>query len=190
MTYCGDCGCFLNNVSDLKESCYLQLHQQMRTALIAATFQKMLRISPTTRSKLTTGKIINVIVSDTNRLDLVCQTISTAYAAPYAIIAATALLIWNLGPSALIGLSVLLLFLPLQNFVQKVMGKMRMRSNAVGDQRLKITSESLAGIRVIKSYAWESSFEKLITGLRVKELQSQRLYLLFRSSISGMSQVS
>ncbi|KAJ3417589.1 Canalicular multispecific organic anion transporter 2 [Chytridiales sp. JEL 0842] len=162
---------------------------EIRTALIGATFQKMLRISPSTRSKLTTGKIINVIVSDTNRLDLACNTLATLYSAPLVLFTAIGVLLWFLGPSTLIGLAVLFAFLPLQNIVQKIMGRMRSQANMVGDQRLKITSESLSGIRVIKSYAWETSFEKVIAELRVKELSYQRVYLLLRSSISGMSQV-
>ncbi|KAJ3320136.1 Multidrug resistance-associated protein 1 [Blyttiomyces sp. JEL0837] len=159
----------------------------LRTALISASFRKMLKLSPSVRSALTTGKIINVIVSDTNRLDLAAQNISNIYSAPYVIIVATSVLIYNLGPSALIGLAVLVAFIPIQNIIQKTMGKMRSQANIYADRRIKVTSEALSGIRVIKSYAWEQSFQDVISGLRVKELSFQRIFLLLRSSISGMS---
>ncbi|KAI8853864.1 P-loop containing nucleoside triphosphate hydrolase protein [Chytridium lagenaria] len=157
--------------------------------LSVPALEKMLKISPAARARLTSGKIINVIVSDTNRIDLAMQTLPNIYSAPFVIMVASVLLIINLGWSALIGLGVLLIYLPCQNWIQKTMGTMRTRSNKIADERIRITSEALAGIRVIKSYAWEPSFRDVIADLRIRELKWTRIYLLLRSSISGMSQV-
>ncbi len=38
------------------------------------------------------------------------------------------------------------------------------------DERVKMTNEVLNGIKVIKLYAWEVPMERIITGLRDKEL--------------------
>ncbi|KAJ3107343.1 Multidrug resistance-associated protein 1 [Phlyctochytrium bullatum] len=167
----------------------VKLGYKLRTGLIAVNFRKMLRLSPAARNRLTSGKIINVIVSDTNRIDLAMQTLPNLYSAPYLIVVAAGLLIWTLGASALIGLGVLLLYLPCQNFVQATMSRMRTRANKIADERIRITSESLSGVRVIKAYAWEPSFRKTIEDLRKRELTFTRVYLLLRSCISGMSQV-
>ncbi|KAJ3109314.1 hypothetical protein HDU97_007808 [Phlyctochytrium planicorne] len=166
-----------------------QMGYQLRTALIALNFKKMLKLAPSARARLTGGKIINILVSDTNRIDLAMTTLPNIYAAPYTILAASAFLIVNLGVSAVIGLAVLLIYLPCQNWIQKTMGVMRTKANKIADQRIRITSEAMSGIRVIKSYAWEESFNKVISDLRVRELKYSRIYLLLRSCISGMSQV-
>ncbi|KAJ3150314.1 hypothetical protein HK101_001964, partial [Irineochytrium annulatum] len=161
----------------------------MRMGLISVAFRKMLRLSPSARADLTTGKIINVIVSDTNRIDLATANVANIYSAPYIIIVASALLIWNLGPVALVGLAILVAYIPCQNWIQKTMGVMRTRTNKVADQRIRIITETLGGIRVVKAYAWEQPFAAIISALRIRELSTQRIYLLFRSGVSAASQV-
>ena len=42
----------------------------------------------------------------------------------------------------------------------------RFKSALVTDQRVRIMNEVISGIRVIKMYAWENAFNKLISKLR------------------------
>ena len=42
----------------------------------------------------------------------------------------------------------------------------RFKSAKVTDKRVRIMNEIISGIRVIKMYAWENAFKKLITKLR------------------------
>ena len=42
----------------------------------------------------------------------------------------------------------------------------RLKSAAVTDQRIKVMNEVITGIRVIKMYAWEYAFERVVTQLR------------------------
>lgn len=42
------------------------------------------------------------------------------------------------------------------------------------DKRIKLMSEILNGIKVLKLYAWEDSFNKIITDIRNDELTSLR----------------
>ena len=39
------------------------------------------------------------------------------------------------------------------------------------DQRFRLMNEILAGIKVLKLYAWEPSFEKKVSGFRENELK-------------------
>ncbi|KAJ3208864.1 Multidrug resistance-associated protein 1 [Dinochytrium kinnereticum] len=151
----------------LHNSACSRLGYKLRTALITVNFKKMLKLAPSARARLTSGKIINVIVSDTNRIDLSMQTFPNIYSAPFLILVASILLIINLGASAVIGLAVLILYLPCQNWIQKTMGSMRSKANKIADERIRITSEALSGIRVIKAYAWEPPFRDIVAGLRV-----------------------
>ena len=43
---------------------------------------------------------------------------------------------------------------------------MRFKSVLVTDKRVRIMNEVISGIRVIKMYAWENAFSKLISKLR------------------------
>ena len=45
-------------------------------------------------------------------------------------------------------------------------GPIRFKSALVTDKRVRIMNEVISGIRVIKMYAWENAFNKLISKLR------------------------
>ena len=52
------------------------------------------------------------------------------------------------------------------------------------DTRIKLVSEVLNGIKVIKLYAWEIPFKELIMGIRKSELQILRKYSMLNASFS------
>uniref|UniRef100_A0A1B6CN72 ABC-type glutathione-S-conjugate transporter n=1 Tax=Clastoptera arizonana TaxID=38151 RepID=A0A1B6CN72_9HEMI len=53
-----------------------------------------------------------------------------------------------------------------------IMGKkLQMRQMKYKDDRIKLMNEILSGIKVLKLYAWEKSFEKQISDIREKELK-------------------
>ena len=43
---------------------------------------------------------------------------------------------------------------------------LRLKSALSTDQRIKVMNEVISGIRVIKMYAWENAFEKVVSKLR------------------------
>ena len=76
-------------------------------------------------------------------------------------------LVWYLvGWQALIGISIFLVVVAYGSFAARKTGKVRHQSAAVTDERLKITKEIIAGIRVVKMYAWEWNFRDLIAQIR------------------------
>lgn len=46
--------------------------------------------------------------------------------------------------------------------------------NKFSDERIKLVSETVDGVRLMKMYAWEEAFEKFIGNARVKELGTIR----------------
>ena len=86
------------------------------------------------------------------------------------LIVAVALLLRALGPSALVGMAIMLLFVPMQAKVMQGLRLARRAALQYTDQRIKLLNEVLQGIRVIKVYAWEGSFIKAIADLRHKEM--------------------
>ena len=67
----------------------------------------------------------------------------------------------GVGP-ALVGLGTQLAFIPLQNHLAAVSGRIRRDMVKDTDERVKLTNELLQSIRVVKLYAWESPMEKRI----------------------------
>ncbi|VDN42048.1 unnamed protein product [Gongylonema pulchrum] len=52
------------------------------------------------------------------------------------------------------------------------------------DERLKLMSEILNGMKVIKFYAWEESMKKLVLEIREKEISVLREIALYNAAIS------
>ena len=52
------------------------------------------------------------------------------------------------------------------NFSMMLFCPIRFNSALVTDKRVRIMNEVISGIRVIKMYAWENAFSKLISRLR------------------------
>jgi hypothetical protein len=49
-------------------------------------------------------------------------------------------------------------------FIGKMTGKLRGKAVVATDQRVKLMNEVLSCIKLIKMYAWEKSFAKMIGG--------------------------
>lgn len=80
----------------------------------------------------------------------------------------------QLGYSALVALGVLVLAFPLQVVLVKIMFSQRKKAVKITDLRIRLTTEVLQGIRLIKLYAWEAFYTSQISGLRKKEIQAIR----------------
>lgn len=159
----------------------------IRTALITAIYRKAMMLSGKARSMFTTGKVTNIMSTDTTRIDFACGFFHVAWAAPVQLCIALGLLIKNVGLSALAGFALLIIMGPLQTKVMKTLAKTRGKAAKITDDRVKLTQEVLQGIRVIKYYAWEESFLNALNKLRDKEMKYIRLLLMIRSGITGVS---
>lgn len=81
-----------------------------------------------------------------------------------------AILIINLGPSALVGFGCVAIAAPLQLQLSKRLSAYRKRSMAFTDGRVKLTQEMISGIQVVKLFGWEMPFLHKLFDLRSKEM--------------------
>ncbi|KAH0624489.1 hypothetical protein JD844_031979, partial [Phrynosoma platyrhinos] len=108
------------------------------------------------------------------------------WAAPLQAIVITALLWLEIGPACLAGMAVLIILLPLQTFIGRLFSSLRSRTAAFTDVRIRTMNEVIAGMRIIKMYAWEKSFADLVSSIRRKEIS-----LVLKSSyLRGMNLAS
>lgn len=87
---------------------------QLRALLVHETFKKVLYISPSERGKFSSGRVFNLVTSDAETLQLLCQNIMGLISSPLRIIVAMLMLYFELGFSSLVALAVLLLLMPTQ----------------------------------------------------------------------------
>jgi len=153
---------------------------QLRACMSVALYQKSLRLSNAARSSLNTGVIVNLMSVDAARLDQLTQWLQMVWSAPLQIVVSIALLLLNLGPSALAGIAIIFLLLPFNHWVIKRLRMFRRLAMGCSDQRVKFMTEILLGIKVIKMYAWESSFMSALSAIRLSEVGFQRSSALTR----------
>jgi uncharacterized protein (DUF697 family) len=82
-----------------------------------------------------------------------------------------ALLIANLGPSALAGFSVFLILTPIQGKIMRTLFQIRRKTMEWTDKRAKLLQELLGGMKLIKFFAWEAPFLERVAGYRRKEMR-------------------
>jgi ATP-binding cassette subfamily C (CFTR/MRP) protein 1 len=83
------------------------------------------------------------------------------------------------GPSVLAGLAVMIILIPLNGWIANLSKKLQVKQMKNKDERVKLMNEILNGIKVLKLYAWEPSFQKFVTDIRDKEIKvlTQSAYL-------------
>ena len=143
---------------------------QFRNCLVNMIYRKALRLSPAARQLQSTGMIVNMFSNDTKQLQMFLYFFNNIVIAPFQIVACIVLIYMQVGPSTFVGIGLMLLSLPMNVFVFLQLNKVRQKKVKKTDTRVKLMNEILAGIRVIKYYAWEHAFQKSITAVRLEEL--------------------
>jgi ATP-binding cassette subfamily C (CFTR/MRP) protein 1 len=135
------------------------------------------------------GRIVNLMSTDTYRVDQASGFFHMIWTAPIGILITTALLLVNLTYSALPGLGLILIAMPLLGKAVGVLFRRRMAINKITDQRVSLTQEILQGVRFVKYFGWETSFLERIQNIRKKEIKSIQVLLTIRNAILavGMS---
>ncbi|CAB4003134.1 multidrug resistance-associated 5-like [Paramuricea clavata] len=124
------------------------------------------------------GELVNICASDAQRVFDCFFYGFFVIGGPFALILVIAYTTYILGPSALLGCVILFFMFPIQAFIGKIIGKLRTKAVVVTDRRVKLMNEVLSCIKLIKMYAWEKSFAKVI-GEYLESLRStQELYYL------------
>uniref|UniRef100_A0A8C1VAI2 ATP-binding cassette, sub-family C (CFTR/MRP), member 2 n=1 Tax=Cyprinus carpio TaxID=7962 RepID=A0A8C1VAI2_CYPCA len=164
------------------QRCFI-LGMKVRTSLMAAVYKKALVVSNDSRKESTAGEIVNLMSADAQRFNDVTNFIHLLWSCPLQIILAIAFLWIELGPSVLAGLLVMVLMVPINGWLATKSRGFQMENMKFKDKRMKIINDILNGIKVLKYYAWESSFEAQVQEIREKELKVKRKFA-YLSSVS------
>ncbi|XP_055308510.1 multidrug resistance-associated protein 1-like, partial [Sitodiplosis mosellana] len=144
---------------------------RIRTALVGAIYKKALCLSNTARKESTVGEIVNLMAVDAQRFMDLTTYINMLWSAPLQIGLAVYFLWDLLGPSVLAGLAVMIILIPVNGVIANKIKSLQIRQMKNKDERVKLMNEILSGIKVLKLYAWEPSFEEQVQKIREKEIK-------------------
>ncbi|XP_043700123.1 ABC transporter C family member 3-like [Telopea speciosissima] len=143
-----------------------KMANRVRVALFTIIYKKGLRLSSQSKQGHTSGENINLLSVDVERIGVFSWYLHDIWRVPVQIVLALLILYKSLGLASLIAFAATMILMlaniPLGILQEKVQGGL-MDSK---DRRMKMTSEALRNMRILKLQGWEMKFLDKIIGLR------------------------
>lgn len=131
-----------------------EIGYQVRAAAVAMIYRKSLKLSPQARQKSTVGEITNRMAVDADKLSLGFNILSMMIAIPTELIVGSFLLYRFLGWSLCAGFAVFFIITPIQGKFAGFMGVYEEEKMTRMDARVRMMSEVLSNIKIVKLYGW------------------------------------
>ncbi|XDC86640.1 hypothetical protein R6Z07F_017813 [Ovis aries] len=162
--------------------CFL-LGMKVRTTVMASVYKKALTLSNRARKQYTVGETVNLMSVDAQKLMDVTNFIHLLWSNVLQIALAIYFLWAELGPSVLAGVGVMVILIPINGVLATRNRAIQVKNMKNKDSRLKIMNEILSGIKILKYFAWEPSFQNQVHNLRKKELRNLLRFGQLQSAI-------
>ncbi|XP_064379482.1 multidrug resistance-associated protein 1-like isoform X3 [Dromaius novaehollandiae] len=143
---------------------------KIKTAVVGLIYKKALTLANSSRRNYTTGEIVNLMSADAQQLMELTVNLNLLWSAPFQILMAVFFLWQELGLSVLAGVAVLLFIIPINALVAAKVKSLKKSQMRYSDQRVKLLSEMLHGIKILKLYAWEPSYQRKVMSIREHEV--------------------
>jgi len=172
---------FSTLISNYYVNLVTEIGLSIRATVIGIIYRKTLKLSNKSRQSIGDGQIINLVSSDSARLQRLTSSLHSLWTSPIQLIAILVLLIRSLGVWSLIGFAIFVIVVPLQGAIMKFLIKFRRQTSKFVDQRVKKTQEVIGSMRVIKFFGWEESFLNILQSLRRKEINRSKKGIILHS---------
>ncbi|CAH9056075.1 unnamed protein product [Cuscuta epithymum] len=144
---------------------------RIRSALMAAVYQKQLKLSNKGRQRHSTGEVVNYIAIDAYRMGESVMWFHVGWISVIQIFLSVGILFWVVGLGSLLGLVPLticgLLNVPYAKIIQKCQSEFMIAQ----DKRLRCMSEILNSMKIIKLQSWEEKFKTMVESYRDVEFK-------------------
>ncbi|XP_031366804.1 multidrug resistance-associated protein 4-like isoform X3 [Apis dorsata] len=149
----------------------MEVGMRMRVACSSLIYRKILRLSKSSTNITTPGQIINLLSNDVARFEQLFIAVHYIWILPIQGALITFMIWKSVGIASLAGV---FLISANCNFILGYMGKwiskLRLKIAIRTDERVRLMSEIIAGIQVIKMYTWEKPFENFVSLIRSYEI--------------------
>lgn len=160
---------------------------KVKTTLTVVLYRKLMKLSSKARQEFSTGRVMTMISADLPRMEMAIMQLHYLWSGPLQIIVIIALLIALIGPSALVGFGLLVVTIPLQSYIFLQLATLRKATAQTTDARVRLTTEFLQGMRIIKFFSWEESFLKRIMDLRATEVGKIQYVNMWTAVLTGIA---
>jgi len=158
-------------------------------ALTRMIYKHSLYLTQKSRGQTSLGDVVNHMGSDTDTVSDLPITFGELQMSGFTLIGGTILLVYYMGPTALLSITLLILLLPLTKRVASQFSKLDEELMHHRDERVTLMSQILNAIRVVKYFAWEKSVYQEVEGVRKKEI-SARMRLAKAEAFATLSYIA
>ncbi|GAV26690.1 hypothetical protein PMKS-000145 [Pichia membranifaciens] len=144
---------------------------KVRSILTRALLEKSFSINAHGFHKFPSSRINSIMSTDLSRVDLGLTITIIVLLCIIPIAITIALLIVNIGVSALAGIACFFIVFVILGISFKSLVKLRKKASIYTDIRVKLTKEFLTNFKMIKFYSWENSYRERIEDARKKEVK-------------------
>ncbi|XP_051957113.1 ATP-binding cassette sub-family C member 10-like isoform X3 [Xyrauchen texanus] len=148
---------------------------EARAAVISVIYSKSLKVSVSALVRFNMGEVVNFMSTDTDRLVNFFNSFHEVWSLPFQFVLALVLLYLQVGVAVLGGLGVALLLVPLNKVLASRILENNKHMLVYKDARVKLMTELLFGIRVLKYYNWEEHFSQKVAEARKQELHHLKI---------------
>ena len=155
----------------------LQIHysfsvgRKARALYMSLVYEHALSLSVSQLKGTNQGVLYNMAMTDAQRFYEISQHMNLFWTTPYQIIVILIYLTLTLGYSAFAGVGCLLLILPLNIYLASLKYAIRAKQVFFADSRVRLCSEIIGGIDVVKLFSWEVPYFNMIRDIRDKQLK-------------------
>ncbi|KYB25908.1 hypothetical protein TcasGA2_TC034098 [Tribolium castaneum] len=160
------------------------LGMKAKVACSSLIYRKCLQLKKNHLQRVTTGQLINLLSNDVRRFDC-CDLINFVWIGPAEVLIGIFYVDVTIGRAATSGVLVLILCFFLQLFISKHNSVVRRRIAEKTDHRIGLINDLISGMQIIKMYAWEKPFTKLISiarSLELKEIKTATYMFILNDS--------
>ncbi|XP_062228125.1 ABC transporter C family member 10-like isoform X2 [Phragmites australis] len=143
-----------------------KLGLQVRSFLSAAIYKKQQKLSNLAKMKHSSGEIMNYVTVDAYRIGEFPYWFHQTWTTSVQLCIALVILYSAVGIAMIASLAVIIITVLCNAPLAKLQHKFQSKLMEAQDARLKAMLESLIHMKVLKLYAWETHFKKVIEGLR------------------------
>ena len=148
---------------------------RVKSALTAMIYSKSMKLSNEGRAAKSTGDIVNYMAVDTQRLQDLTQYGQMLWSAPFQIVLCMASLYQLVGISMLAGVGAMLLMIPVNGLIARIMKNLQKKQMKNKDARTRLVTEILNNMKSIKLFAWSQAFMHKLNFVRnEQELKTLR----------------
>ncbi|XP_053092755.1 ATP-binding cassette sub-family C member 5 [Pangasianodon hypophthalmus] len=160
---------------------------RLRGAALTFAFEKILRLRST--KEISTGELINICSSDGQRIYDAVSLGCLLGGGPLVGLLALSYNTYFLGPTAIVGSTIFIIFYPLMMLASRLTAHFRKKCVVVTDWRIRLMNEILSCIKFIKMYCWESAFASNVHKVRSEERKILEKGSLVQSLTIGVAPI-